>query len=197
MRLFLVRHASPRVDPHTDPASWPLSARGREEARALAGIAARRGIEAIYTSSERKAADTALAIAATTGVPLWQAAGLEELRVAGWVANADAFNELVRAIFADPGASVRAAESAAAAVRRFGGVIDALVSKHQTAVVVSHGRILSAWLAAAGAVDDAFSVWRAMPLPAWAEVDIDARTITLAQPFAGVPLPSHARTHCR
>lgn len=189
MRLFVVRHASPRVDPQADPVRWALSERGQQEARALAGVAAAWAVEAVYTSTERKAADTALAVAAATGAPLWQAPGLEELRVAGWVANADAFNDLVRAIFAKPDVSVQGAEPAAAAVRRFSDVVDAVASKHEVAVVVSHGRILSAWLAAVGAVDDAFTLWRAMPLPAYAEVDIDARGVRLARPFDGVPLP--------
>ncbi|MEX0751095.1 MAG: histidine phosphatase family protein, partial [Dehalococcoidia bacterium] len=67
-QLFLIRHASPVVQPESAPRDWPLSERGIEEARALAKLAHTWELEAIYTSSEAKARNTGLIIADALGL---------------------------------------------------------------------------------------------------------------------------------
>ncbi|MBF6598947.1 MAG: histidine phosphatase family protein [Dehalococcoidia bacterium] len=67
-RVYLIRHASPRIEPGLPPARWRLSPYGIEESRRLAAAAAdSRGIEALYSSVKAKATATAAIIALARG----------------------------------------------------------------------------------------------------------------------------------
>ena len=57
--LILVRHSDPDADPAVPPPDWPLSAGGRTRARALAERLRPLSPDAIYSSPERKARETA------------------------------------------------------------------------------------------------------------------------------------------
>jgi broad specificity phosphatase PhoE len=77
------------------------------------------------------------------------------------------------------------AEPAADAARRFGGALAAIAAGPAPAAVVSHGRALTAYLASALPLDDAFAFWRAMPMPAWACIELAASgRARLIEPFA-------------
>jgi broad specificity phosphatase PhoE len=96
MRLiYLIRHASPVIRPDLPTREWTLSERGAREAQVLAGAALDWGIEALFSSSEAKARGTALIIGDAVGLPVNVVDAFDELRIADWVDNADAFN-LVR-----------------------------------------------------------------------------------------------------
>jgi len=187
--LYLVRHASPRVQPDAPARDWPLSKRGIEEGRALAAVAAGWGLRAVYASPEEKARTTALLLAEPTGLPVAVVPGFEELRIDDWIGNADEFSALVRRILAQPNISVRGAERAAAAATRFEAALRVVEEGPFPAAVVSHGRVLAAYVAKLLRLEDAFAFWRAIPMPAWAALDLDASSPALAAPFAGITTP--------
>ena len=54
--IYLIRHASPAIQPATPAREWTLSERGVTEAQALGAVAEGWGLEAVYCSSEAKAA---------------------------------------------------------------------------------------------------------------------------------------------
>lgn len=180
--VFLIRHATPTVQPTTPSRDWGLSPAGVSEARELAGRARSWGMTALYTSSEPKAQSTALLLGEALLVPVHVVDGLEELRFDHWIANSDEFAEAVASILRQPELSFRGAETADAAAARFDGAIRLIGGAPLPAGVVSHGRVMSAWLARHLGPEAAFALWRSMPMPGWARVDLDA--IPSADTFA-------------
>jgi broad specificity phosphatase PhoE len=185
-RLYLVRHASPAIQPNVASEQWTLSDRGIEEARALARIASTWDLAAVYSSVEPKAQATALIIGDAAGQPVRVVDGLHELRFDRWISNADAFAEMVRGIFEQPAVSVHGAERAGAAADRFAAAVRIVEEGPFPAAIVSHGRVLTAYLAQACGLDDPFAVWRAIPMPGWACLDLDAPVPKLIVPFSGL-----------
>ena len=187
--LYIVRHASPAIQPNVPSEQWTLSDRGIEEARSLARVAAAWDLAAIYTSIEPKAQATALMLADAAGRQVRSVDGLQELRVDRWISNADAFAEMARDIFEQPAISVQGAERAAAAAERFAAAVSIIREGPFPAAVVSHGRIITAYLTQICGLDDAFALWRSIPMPGWACLDLDAPVPKLLAPFAGVDGP--------
>ena len=181
--LYLVRHASPQVQPEVPSRDWGLSDRGVDEAQALAGAAVDWELAAIYASSEAKARQTALILGDAAGLAVGVADAFDELRIHDWIDNSDEFNDLVRAIFegADLG---RVAEPAAEAAARFAAGVRIVEAGPLPAAVVSHGRIITSWLASIGAVEEPFVFWRTIPMPGWAVIDLDNPRAGLRSPFA-------------
>lgn len=182
-RLYLIRHATPTIQPQQPAREWTLSERGAREAEVLAGSAAEWGIEAIYSSSEPKARGTALIIGDALGLPVHVVAAFDELRMPEWIGNSDEFNDLVRAVLEDslppsapqlePLIDMRAPERADAAAARFAEGIHIVEQGAMPAAVVSHGRVLTSYLASRGGIEDAFEFWRSIPMPGWTVIDLD------------------------
>jgi len=171
--LYLVRHASPQIQPELPSRDWVLSERGIAEAQTLAGAAADWALEALYSSSETKARATALIIGDAVGLSVRVADAFDELRLADWIDNADEFNDHVRAIL-EGGEPPRGDESSQEAAARFAAGVRIVEEGPFPAAVVSHGRVLTAWLTSIGAIEDPFEFWRQIPMPGWALIDLDA-----------------------
>jgi broad specificity phosphatase PhoE len=171
--LYLIRHATPAVQPNVPAPEWPLSDRGLEEARVLAATAQTWGLSAIYASSERKAQSTAAPIGELLGIPVHVVEGFEELRIDGWIGNSNEFAETVQQILEEPDLSLRGAERAVAAAERFQRGIEIIQQGQFPAAIASHGRVLTAWLARTGRAEDPFALWRSIPMPGWALIDLD------------------------
>lgn len=171
-RVYLVRHASPTIQPDRPSREWTLSERGIEEAQALAAQAAGWGLAAIYCGSESKMSATALVLGDAAGAPVHVVDAFDELRVTEWIANSDEFNELVQAILEDAPLP-RGIESAADAAARFAGGIGLISDGPFPAAIVSGGRILTSYLAAYRRIEEPFAFWRAIPFPGWTSIDLD------------------------
>jgi len=155
MDLLWVRHAEPeRVAPGTGvPANPPLTARGREQAQRLAGWLACEPIDAVVTSPQRRARETAAPIATAHGLTPRVVDGLveydvqsdhyipmEELR-----ANND---ERLQAMIAGDWESF-GGESVAEFRGRVATTMDSLISEHagERVVAVCHGGVINVALA--------------------------------------------------
>jgi broad specificity phosphatase PhoE len=172
-QLYLVRHASPVVQPNVPPPGWTLSDTGVEEARRLGEVARGWNLHAIYSSVEKKAESTALMLADALGLPVRVTGGFEELRLDAWIGNADEFAETVRDILFDPERALPGAEAADAAAARFQAGVQLIEDSAFPAAIVTHGRVMMAWLAWKYSLDDPFSLWRALPMPGWIAIDLD------------------------
>jgi broad specificity phosphatase PhoE len=190
-RIYLLRHASPAVQPGESPSTWHLSERGIEEARALAEVARGWGLASIYSSVQPKASATGAIIADALGIPVRLVEGLEEQRWDAWIENADDFNETVRAILEHPDESFGGSESAASAAERFDSALRRLLPTGNPLGIVSHGRVLTAWLDSVLALESPYDTWRAIPMPGYAIVEIDdAGRARMIEDFRGVDVDS-------
>ncbi len=183
--VYFIRHASPTIQPDEPAETWALSERGVDEARRLAQVAARWGLAAVYSSAEPKAQATALIIGDAAGLPVHVVEGLQELRFDRWIPNADEFGETIRDIFLQPAGTVPGAERAEVAAARFASAIALLDEREFPAAIVSHGRILTAYLSQLLHIDDPWELWRSIPMPGWARVDLDDPRGPVV--FEGVP----------
>lgn len=175
-RLVLIRHAEPEIEAHVPASSWRLTARGEASTRRLATELAALAPDRLITSPERKAVETARVAADALGLPI-----AEDDRFAEQGAGPDEFIEdyrefraRVREFFSRPGEVVWRRESAQAARERFNAGVDDLVAAGGTPVVVTHGRIMSAWLAAFTG-GDAWDIWTGLRMPDLLDVDVEAR----------------------
>ncbi len=186
-RLYLIRHASPRIQPAVPTREWPLSERGVEEAQEIARAAVTWGLRAVYSSFEPKARATAAIVGDAVHEPVRIVEGFEELRIDHWIGNADELNALVRAILDQPDASIRGAEAAADAAERFARGIAIVAQGPFPAAVVSHGRGLGAYLARLLEIESPYDFWRSIPMPGWACLSLNSPPPRLLEPFQHSP----------
>ena len=177
-RLFLIRHADPRIQADAPAARWRLSDRGVERARVLAARIAPRGLQCIHSSVEPKAIATAWAFADAFNVPVRSVPGLHEHERSGVsLLSPESFEEAMRAFFAQPSTCVFGDESAAAAGHRFETAVMQLVrSSPGDLVVVTHGTVLTLMVAAACGVEP-FEFWKALGLPAAVTLTLPAMSL--------------------
>jgi broad specificity phosphatase PhoE len=170
-RLVLVRHGRPEVTEGALPPAWPLSDASRQ---AISGLGRRLTVDrgaVLVSSTEPKALATAEAL--ELGLEVIAADELREVAKPWFEDEAD----LHRAAAAYFGGEVLLGwEPLAAAVARFRRVIDQLDSQHDS-VVVTHGMVMTAWLASIGVVADGYRFWLRLTQPdAW-EVSLNDRRL--------------------
>jgi probable phosphoglycerate mutase len=148
VKLILIRHSEP--DPGRDVLDPPLTDHGRRLAAATGQWLAGEGIAGVYSSSSRRALETAALIAGSVGVPVVQRDGLaefgagqeyvpvEELRRTG-DARLAAMAAGDLAVFGTDAETFRAEVSAAV-----GAIADA--HPGQTVAVVAHAGVINAYL---------------------------------------------------
>ena len=161
MELLWVRHAEPqRVAPGTGkPANPPLTEHGREQAQRLAGWLAHEHIDAVLTSPQQRAIETAQPIADAHGLKIEVVEGLveydvqadhyipmEELREK----KDDQWQAMVEGRWEDYGG-----ENPARFRDRIVPTLNAVIEAHpgETVVVVCHGGVINVYLAALLGID--------------------------------------------
>jgi broad specificity phosphatase PhoE len=176
MMLFLVRHANPQIDPAVAASQWRLSAGGLERAGELAKHLRGRGIQAVVSSAEPKAYQTAQILAEMVGLQVEVADGLHEHErplTPGSFTSRDEFQAQVEAFFDQPGQLVFGRETAEQCLHRFNQAIHEVIARHPSKIqaVVSHGTVLSLFLSHCNHLD-AFTFWQALGMPACIQVNI-------------------------
>ncbi|SFP50628.1 Broad specificity phosphatase PhoE [Geodermatophilus dictyosporus] len=129
MLVHVVTHPEVRVEPEVPVPQWGLSDAGRDRLRFLLAQPWVPRLARVVASTERKAVETAAALAATVGLPVAVDAGLGEndRSATGFLPPAE-FEAVADAFFARPEESVRGWERA----------VDA-----QTRVVAAAGRAVA------------------------------------------------------
>ena len=176
-RLLLVRHAEPEIDVAVPSAAWPLTARGIASARRLATAAAEFAPTRVISSPEVKAVETGQVVATALGLPLAVDGQFAE-HGAGpdqFIADYREFRAIVRRYFAEPQVVVFRDESCNAAAARFDAGVMGLTGQNDgVPIVITHGRIMSSWLANVSG-GTAWDIWTGLRMPDLIEVDLDAR----------------------
>jgi alpha-ribazole phosphatase len=186
-RLILIRHAEPQEDARGrcyGSLDIGLSTAGREHARRLAERLARVEYEAVYSSPRVRARETADAIGLAHGLAPVVDEGLRELdfgelegRSYDEIAATDP--ELYRDWMERPTTvSFPGGESFADLKARALAALDRVGADHEAALVVTHGGVLRAGVAA----------WLAMPDEAIFRLDERYGGVTIVDWQEGVPL---------
>ncbi|MCS7034954.1 MAG: phosphoglycerate mutase family protein [Phycisphaerae bacterium] len=173
MRLVLIKHARPIVNPSDPPELWPLSEQGRTDATRLAEALAGSGIGRIFHSRETKASETARILADRLRVPVAPRDRLHEHDRSNvpHMRSAD-FISYIELFFRKPGELVLGKETADQCLKRFSDAVDSILAEsgEDTPGVVTHGTVLALYLSRLGA-GKPFDIWRRMQLPSFAVVD--------------------------
>ena len=168
--LVLVRHAEPLVDDGVPPTAWALTDAGRAAARRMGERLLPLGLRVVVSSTERKAMETATAMAEALDVTFHTGHDLHE-HERPWFDDRAAFEAFMEAFFADP-------KRHGAIERRFTAAVDAVVRAHrgERIAVVSHGTVMSLHLAARYGMD-AWKTWQALEMPSYAVVELRTKTL--------------------
>jgi broad specificity phosphatase PhoE len=160
--VLLVRHSVPEIDRSVPSEEWTLSEDGRARCGELAERLTAHRPRALLASIEPKARETAELIAPVLGLHVQLSDGLRETarRTVGWLER-DELEAGIRALFERPDEVVYGEESAANALERFEQAVAGLP---ESAVVVSHGTVISLFVASRTGRDP-FEIWQALQLP--------------------------------
>jgi broad specificity phosphatase PhoE len=141
--VHVITHPEVRVDPDVPVPEWGLSDAGRARLRHLLALPWVPRLTRVVTSAERKARETAAALAAATGLPVGVDPGLGEndRSATGFLPPAE-FEATADAFFARPTESVRGWERAVdAQARVVAAVARAVDGAHGDVAVVCHGGV--------------------------------------------------------
>jgi broad specificity phosphatase PhoE len=161
--IVLVRHAEPLVSMAAPRSEWSLTDAGHRAASELGvHLRARWADRTVAASTEIKAIETAGAIASPS-TPVLTIADLGEVASPWFTNREDHRAATVRYLDGD---ALDGWEPASAAVTRFGAALESLAG--DTAIVVSHGTVMSLWLRSVDPDIDAVAFWHQLTLPdAW------------------------------
>ncbi len=168
----------PQVDVETPAHEWRLGPVGVAGAAAVASRLARYAPTRIVASLEPKATQTGSVIAERLRLPLVTADGLHEhdRRAIRFLA-ADQFAARMRDLFAHPDATVFGSESARGALTRFTAAVDRVTDEDTGDVlIVSHGTVISLFVAARADVDAA-ELCGTLGLPSYVTLEIPSHRI--------------------
>ena len=173
LKLVLIKHSVPKVDPSRSAAAWQLSLEGIERCHRLSTHLAESHPAILVSSHEPKAGATADHLAERLVLPVMSVDGLEEQhRMTVPFLTHNAFQEAIRALFAHPSALVFGEETADAACARFSTVIYQLLDEHRgrSLLVVTHGTVISLFLSRHTGLDP-YSLWEQLGLPSFVLLD--------------------------
>lgn len=145
MKIILVRHAQTNINPEVNSTQWILSDNGRQAAVSLAGNAIFEGTEAIYSSLQPKAIETAEIIGDALKLPVGKE---EELAELSSVTNGfiDDYAGTVHRLYTGEIQNINGGETLDQALSRFNRAIGVVATRHARAdkiVIVSHANVLS------------------------------------------------------
>ena len=149
MKIVLVRHVQTNVEPEVNSTLWTLSDDGRQAAAELAENAIFNGSEAIYSSLQPKAIETAEILGTALQVPVLQEEGLAELSsvTRGFIGD---YAGTVHRLYAGEIQNINGGDTLKQATDQFSQAVGIIATKHVGAekiVIVSHANVLSLFTA--------------------------------------------------
>lgn len=178
-RLVLARHSTPEIEPDRPASAWRLGALGRQRSQLLASRLQGYSPGVVWSSSEPKAVETAEIVAASFGVPVRIADGLEEHHrdnVPFFPTTGD-FEAAVERFFSYPGRLVLGSETAEQARNRMSAAIDHVVDAgERDSIVVTHGTVITLYVASVAGVRP-MPFWRSLGLPSYVVLELPGNDI--------------------
>jgi broad specificity phosphatase PhoE len=168
-KLIFIRHSAVAKDPNISPHDWSLSEDGRSRTHALLPRLTTYTPTRFITSHEPKAMETGQILADVLGKPCTTAPGLQEHDRVGtpYYANQAEFEKIISRLFTHPTELVFGNETAEQARTRFTQAIHTLLAQHptDTLAIVTHGTVLTLFLAHHNPHLDPISFWQQLKLP--------------------------------
>jgi broad specificity phosphatase PhoE len=161
--LILVRHGRPKIDLDAPPTTWTLCHEGQVGCAQLAEQIVAFKPTAVVSSPEPKALETAQILAHRLGLEVVVDEGFHEhKRPAASFGSEQEFRDSIAKVFKPPVATADDSESAQQASQRLAETLAKY--KGQPLLVVTHGTVLSLYLADRLGVD-AHDLWRSLHMP--------------------------------
>jgi broad specificity phosphatase PhoE len=174
LKLILVKHSQPQIDPFVPAREWHLSQEGRLRCRPLADKLAVYEPDVIVTSTEPKEVETAKIVAEHIDKPIEVVEGLHEHN-RGNVAfySPQVFDEAVAKFFQRPGELVFGRETALQAQERFSQAIEGVLEKYadENVGIVAHGTVITLFVAAHVKIEP-FAFWKRLGLPSFVVMEV-------------------------
>jgi broad specificity phosphatase PhoE len=174
MKLILVKHSLPQIEPHIPARGWLLSAEGVQRCLPLAQYLADYHPDLIVSSAEPKAIETAQHVAEHLALPIHIGQDLQEheRQTTPFFPTVEAFQEAVARFFEYPEQLVLGEETADAAHVRFVKALTDVQAQNprKTVAVVTHGTVISLFISRLFAIDP-YPFWRSLTLPSFVVLD--------------------------
>ena len=177
--LILVKHSVPEIQADRPANTWRLSEVGRSRARQLAEHLKSFAPEAIVSSGEPKAEETAEILASHLNLELEVLPDLHEHdRSKVPYLSHEAFQSSIRDFFHKPDELVFGNETANQAYTRFYTAIHSALVSHRdkTVVVVTHGTVISLFVSRLTGTS-ALEFWNELGLASFVALDLGSNTV--------------------
>ena len=172
-QLILVKHSIPEIMEGIPAREWRLSEEGQSRAHRLAERLQPFQIEAIFSSVEPKAQDTAEIVARKNRLELCVVEGLHEHdRSNVSYLSKDEFHAAVHEFFERPDTLVFGNETANQSHARFNQAVLSILNLHsgKTIAVVAHGTVISLFISRLTGISDIL-LWNELGLPSFVVID--------------------------
>jgi broad specificity phosphatase PhoE len=179
--LILVKHSLPQIEEDRPANTWKLSAEGQVRARRLAEHLERFEPEAIISSNEPKAKETADILAGHFQLNMQMIPDLHEQdRSNVPYLSERAFQASIREFFEKPDELVFGSETANQAYTRFYRAVHSILSEYQnkTVVIVTHGTVISLFVSRLTGSSD-LELWSQLGLPSFIALDLHSGTVII------------------
>jgi broad specificity phosphatase PhoE len=177
--LILVKHSLPRIDKDRPAHTWELSAEGQGRARRLAEYLARFEPEAIVSSNEPKAKETADILAHHFQLNMQTINELREHdRSNVPYLSENVFQDSIREFFQKPDEPDFGSETANQPHARFYRAVHSILNEHQnkTVVIVTHGTVIALFVARLTGSSD-LELWGQLGMPSFIALDLHSSTL--------------------
>jgi broad specificity phosphatase PhoE len=177
--LILVKHSVPEIEENRPANAWKLSAEGQIRAQRLAEELKSYEPEAILSSHEPKAQETAAILARQLRLDLQTVPDLHEHDRSNMpFLSHDLFQVSIREFFQKPDKLVFGSETANQAHGRFYRAIHSILSAHtgKTIVIVTHGTVISLFVSRLTGSSD-LEIWSKLGLPSFVAIDLHSSTL--------------------
>ena len=177
--LILVKHSLPEIQTDRPANTWRLSAEGRSRAQRLAEQLTGFEPEAILSSSEPKAQETAEILAEQLHLEMQVIPDLyEHDRSNAPYLSHESFQASIRDFFQKPDDLVFGNETADQAYSRFYKAIHSVLMNHRdkTVVVMTHGTVISLFVSRLTGTS-ALELWNQLGLPSFIAMELGSSTV--------------------
>jgi broad specificity phosphatase PhoE len=175
MKLILIKHAPPEVDPTISSEQWHLGEKGLGRCQPLAEKLRVYQPTVLVSSDEPKAVETAQEVGRILQLECRTNPGLHEHDRSNVPhMRSGEFISMIELFFRRPGEDVLGRETADEAYERVAGAIDSIVKANaeQTPAVVTHGTVMALFLSRHNPDRTAFELWRQLGLPSFAVLSV-------------------------